>query len=114
MVDFSKLIPRFDNVCTDCGDTFKTAREEETRCTECFFNHTHPESAPGYFTWTKSGARWAAVAKWRNHEDPPEPGVSITVHRKDGSSSEHNIIEVLDTRYDIAGNRLMYCQVNTT
>ena len=112
MVDFSKSIPRFDKLCADCGDTFKTSREEETRCTECFYYHKYPEQAPGYFTWTKTGQTWAAVAKWRDHDDPPLLGAAITVHRKDGTSSEHRIIRLIDSRYDVAGNRLVYCEVS--
>ena len=111
MFDFSQSIPRFDKVCADCGDSFKTAREDETRCTECFYYHKNPEQAPGYFTWKKVGQKWAAVAKCRDNDDPPVPGTVITVHRKDGSATTHTIVEVIDTRYDTAGNRLTFCRV---
>ena len=112
MVDFSKMIPRLEKECTDCGRPFKTSREDETRCTECAYYHSHPESAPGYFTWTKTGSEWAAVAKWRDHEHPPDVGTMITVHRKDGTSSEHAIVENLDNRYSTSGDRLMTCRVS--
>ena len=102
---------RFERICADCGDSFKTAREDETRCTECFYYHQHPEQAPGYFIWTKAGQNWAAVDKWRDHDDPPQVGDIIAVHRKDGSTSDHSIVELLDSRYDTAGNRLTYCRV---
>ena len=112
MFDYSKTIPRFEKQCADCGASFKTAREHETRCSECCCYHDHPECAPGYFTWTKTNAQWVAVARWRDRADPPVNGAVITVHRQDGSSSEHTIIEILDQRYDPSGNRLLRCRVS--
>ena len=112
MFDFSQTIPRFEKECADCGGSFKTAREDETRCTECFYHHQHPELAPGYFTWTKTGSKWATVARWRDHEDPPNVGAMITVHRKDGTASEHTVVEILDTRYNTSGERLVRCRVS--
>ena len=112
MFDFSQTIPRFDKECADCGTSFKSVRADETRCTECFYYHKNPESAPGYFTWTKTDSKWGAVAKWREHEDPPDVGSMITVHRKDGTASEHSVVEILDHRYSMSGELLMTCQVS--
>ena len=112
MFDFSKTIPRFENQCAECGASFKTAREHETRCYECSYYHDHPERAPGYFTWTKTNSQWVATARWRDQADPPEIGAVVTVHRKDGSSSEHAVIEVLDRRYNTSGEHLIRCQVS--
>ena len=112
MVDFSKLIPKEPRDCTECGASFRPIREEATLCLECQYYADHPEMAPKYWTWTqRAGQRWAATARWPDHEDVPSAGEQITVNRRDGSTSVETISNVIGARYDPSGNRIVTCDV---
>lgn len=111
MVDFSKLPKYADFVCDTCGQQDK-GPEGQTTCAQCDFYRTHPEMAPGYFTWTRTAHGWAATATWRDKDPDPAPGTVITVHRKDGTSSQHSVSELLSIRYDTSGNRVVTVQVH--
>ena len=105
--DFSK-IPNMENrTCTGCGQDFRGSGE---LCTECGFYQSHPEEAPGYWTWSRSGTEWKIRAKWLEKESWPEPGTVVTVHRKNGSDSQETILEDGESRYDRAGNMILTCR----
>ena len=53
---------------------------------------------------TAEPSGWSTTAKWREHLPFPDPGAVITVHWKDGSSSEHTVSELRSRRYDRAAN----------
>ena len=114
MVDFDFLNTRTPNPtpCSRCAATFDQISEEQQLCTECQFESDHPELAPQYWTWTRSGSStWTAVATWPDKEPLPEPGDTITVHRRDGSSSEHTITETDGVLYDRSGRPRLHCRV---
>ncbi len=102
--------PRRDITCADCGRQATTRREEDL-CDECSLYRTHPELAPKYWTWTKSGTSWNATCKWPEGEDFPRPGLRIRIHRKDGSVQERSITEMLYHHYDTSGNLKITCTV---
>ena len=110
MTSFKIPPKQHDFTCTGCGQQSR-GPEGSAKCSECRFYESHPEMAPAYFTWTKTGSGWAATAKWREKDPEPEPGAVITVHRKDGSTSEHTVAETTGHRYDTSGNLVLTCQV---
>ena len=107
-----KIPPRNLKVCGDCGEEYRGSEESE-RCTSCHFLMLNPEYAPRYWTWTR-GPRdtWKVTARWPDMDNPPEPGQTITVHRKNGSSSEETISEVGEFRLDRAAEWQITCKVN--
>ncbi len=110
MVNFN-AIPKYHNfTCQSCGQNDR-GPEGSTTCSECRLYLDHPESAPGYFTWTKTSSGWAATALWRDKNPDPQPGTTITVHRRDGSSSEHTTRELLNSHYNTDGNKVVTCTV---
>ena len=106
-----KIPPRSQPaVCAGCEQDFRTTGD--ALCTECRFHQDHPEEAPGYWTWSQRAAgRWGVQAKWRERDPLPEPGTVITVHRKDGTTSQHTIGSHPDTRYDRAANLIITCEL---
>lgn len=111
MVDFNNL-PKYHNLtCQECGQQDR-GPEGSTKCTQCRLYESHPELAPGYFTWTKTANGWAASAKWGDKNPEPEPGTVITVHRKNGSVSQHTVREIRNVHYDIAANRVITVDVD--
>ena len=111
MVDFRypiKLPKMEDRTCTKCGQDFRGSHEV---CSECHFNETHPEMAPGYWTWRSSATGWKIQAKWREKESWPEPGTVVTVHRKNGTASQETIAEVENNYFDRAANLVLVCRV---
>ena len=110
MVDFNNLRSH-TRECVECGAGFRTFREDEDLCTEHSYYRDHPEAAPKYWTWTKGGDEWYIRAVWPDRELEPEVGIEVTVHRQDGSVSDKIIREVLYTRYNNAGDKLVYCRI---
>ena len=106
-----KIPPRSQPaVCPGCGLDFRTTGDE--LCTECRFHQENPEEAPGYWTWTqRSNGQWGGRAKWREKDPLPEPGQVITLHRKDGTTSQRTINSRPDTRYDQAANLIVTCDL---
>lgn len=106
--DFSSL-PRMERrTCTQCGEEFRGSRD---LCQQCEYYRDFPEMAPGYWTWTKSAQGWMIRAVWREKEPWPEPGTAVTVHRKNGTTSQATIREVDHHRYDMAANLVLTCSV---
>ena len=113
MVNFNLLrtFNRFTSfTCSQCGDEDR-GPEGTAICTLCQYYEANPAEAPGYFTWSSNLEGWAATAKWREKEPVPEPGQTVTVHRKDGGSSEHRVRGTLDRRYDPAANLIITLSV---
>ena len=109
MVDFSKLASMAGRECAECGAPFHGTPDDDL-CSGHRYQRDHPETAPGYWTWTRmAGDRWGAAALWRENQPMPEPGDVITVHRRDGSEQERTIAEVRDQTYDTAGNPRVRC-----
>ena len=112
MVDFSKLGPLQQRTCQKCGEDFTTHVQENTTCTQCVFYRNNPEMAPKYWTWTRITKKdWAIIAHWPEKEDPPSPGDTLVVHRKDGSTSVETVKEVLRTSYSTSMRLRVHCQV---
>lgn len=106
MVNFTNL-PKYRRfTCQDCGQTDR-GPEGATLCSQCRRHQEHPEEAPGYFTWTRTGDGWGARAKWRDKDPLPEPGQVIIVHRQDGTNSEQTVARVRNHHYDIAANLIV-------
>ena len=106
--DFSAIPKQADQTCRVCGEEFLGYRNI---CDECSFHEDHPEMAPGYWTWTNSSRGWMITARWREKEEWPESGTSVTVHRKNGTTSQATIEEVESHRYDMAANLVLTCTV---
>ena len=109
--DFSFRIPARQErrTCDTCGQEFIGSR---TTCQECEFYEKFPEMAPGYWTWTRRGETgWNIQASWRESEPWPLPGTTVTVHRKNGTTSRETILEVENTYYDRAVNFNLICSV---
>ena len=93
MVNFNNLPKSTDFTCNTYGQKDR-GPEGQTICAQCRLYEDHPEMRPGYFTWTSTSKGWAATAKWGDNEPEPEPGNTVTVHRKDGSTSVHTVREL--------------------
>lgn len=117
MVDFNALRNAPKTTCPSCGNEFRnTAAEpdpDRDLCAGCQYLRDNPEEADKYWTWRRSGNHWRATASWPEREDPPEPGDRIDVHRRDGSSSRHNVKEILHIRVDSSGRRRVTVSVET-
>ena len=101
--------PRAD-VCEVCGRDFLAT--SDTLCTEFRSRLEHPAWAPGYFRWGKTAPnQWGAQARWKEGSPLPEPGDVITVHKKDGTSSEHTVTTVHETTYDRNLRLIVRCDV---
>ena len=106
-----KIPPRsHDFTCRHCGQTDR-GPEGSTICSECQYYQDHPDQAPEYFTWTGTSEGWAAQANWRERTPHPEPGDLITVHRRDGSTSEHTVVSLRNTHYDRTANLVITLDV---
>ena len=111
MVDFNNL-PKFqDFTCRDCGQLDR-GPEGATLCHLCRYYSEHPEERPGRFTWTRTSNGWAATAKWPDGQPEPEPGTAITIHRKDGSHSQHTVREIRNVHFDHAAHRVITVDVD--
>ena len=112
MFDFS-TITITKRTCVQCGAEFTAVKKEASLCQQCQYYLDNPEQAPKYFTWTKSGSGdgWVITARWPNNEAPPEPGLEVAVHRKDGSSSFQTILETVREGYDYVGERKVWCAI---
>ena len=99
--------------CEDCSQEY-WGSPSSTRCGECRLYHERPELAPKYWTWTGGGPNreWRAVCTWPQKEPFPEAGLQITVHRKDGSTSQETVKEFEFHRYDTAANLKVVCFVS--
>lgn len=108
MVDFSKLGPLTNRTCSRCGQDFRGQADREPICPECDYYRSHPTEAPGYWTWERDGrGQWNIRAYWKEREPSPEPGDTVTVHRRNGSSSRETLHEQLDERFDRSGRRII-------
>ena len=97
-------------ICEDCGRDFLAS--SDTLCTECRSYREHPERAPGYFRWGRIAPKqWGAQARWKENSPLPEPGDVITVHKKDGTSSEHTVTTVHEPAYDRNLRLIVRCDV---
>ena len=106
-----KIPPRYvDRTCGDCGQNYRGPPDSEL-CTECRYYRENPAEAPGYWTWRRSSQGWQVTAKWRDRDPLPQAGDAVTVHRKDGSSSEHTLAEEPEFHYDMAGNKVLRAPV---
>lgn len=102
--DFSKLPKPTERTCTRCGADFRGIRD---LCDQCDFYESHPEMAPGYWTWRSSNQGWMVQAAWPENDPEPEPGTVVTVHRKDGTTSQATLGELDHFRYDMAAQKVM-------
>ena len=111
MIDFANLPEERTLNCNQCGQEFRTFTPRGL-CTECQYYRDNPDQAPKYWTWTRHGdSDWAAVATWPGKDPLPEVGGAITVHRRDGSSSQKTITEVGELQYDTRGRARLRCWV---
>ena len=110
MVNFDEL-KRIPKDCLECGRNFTAVSDEIELCSECRYFRENPEMAPGYWTWTKSRNGWSIRAKQRDDDEMPEPGATVTVHRKNGTQSSETIREVGEHWYDTSGYRVITCEV---
>ena len=96
--------PKSPKTCPDCGQEYQGS-EDDTCCLICSFYRDNPELAPKYWTWTKGPIdSWNAVCTWPEKEALPEPGLQITVHRKNGNTSKEIIDTVRNPWFDRAAN----------
>ena len=109
---FAFPIPgRLQRECVDCGQEFQ-GREDQDACTGCSYLRTHPEARDGYWTWTRGGeGRWDIITFWPKDEPPPEPGATVTVHRRDGTSGRATILEAREPVFNMAGRARLRCLV---
>ena len=110
MVDFANMPKQEEKYCQDCGQQFR-GFPEQPRCTQCHYDSMYPEEAPKYWTWKKRGQNWIISATWPDREPLPNVGETVTVHRKDGSSSDETITEVDRITYDMSGRAKLRCLV---
>ena len=110
MFDFSQIRKREYTLCQDCGDRFR-ALPDEHHCVACQYYRDHPELALKHWTWKKRGQNWTVVATWPDGEPLPLPGDSITVHRKDTTTSTETISEIDGFIYDQFGKPRLHCWV---
>ena len=112
MVDFNRIKDLAKKECVRCGQQFRPIIEDSTLCRDCRFLEENPDQANMYWTWAKRGGEWIASCYWPDRTPDPETGTIITVHRKDGTKSEHPITAVDGVRVDAGAARLrMYCEV---
>ena len=79
--------------------------EDQETCRQCSFYRDHPELAPKYWTWTRGPRNtWRVICTWPEKEDFPEPGLKITVHRKDSSTSQETVKEFDYHHFDTTAN----------
>ena len=111
---FQDLIERMERqvwkACEKCGTEFK-AQPETLICTTCDFQERYPEFQPKRWTWTPMGNQWGIIAVWPPKDADPEVGTTVTVHRKDGSTSQATISEVEGLRAFGTGQFKMFCRV---
>ena len=110
MFDYASIPKRQTLTCEDCGQKFSAIAGNPV-CNECQYDRDHPEEAPKHWTWTRAGSKWTIVATWPYGEPLPNAGDTVTVHRKDGSSSEKAISEVDGIIYDMRGRGRLHCWV---
>ena len=110
--DFPVLARRVNRECAQCGTEFRASPDAQL-CTQCEYYRVHPEMAPKYFTWTKVGSEWGITAHWPEKEPLPEPGDTVTVHRKDGSESTETIAELHSQRYDRTARFTITCRIGS-
>ena len=112
--DWNRLNSMVKKDCTQCGNEFRGLPENEL-CIDCEFKRKNPELNDGYWTWKRAGTdRWDIVAYWPDEGPDPNTGQVVTVHRKDGSSSTAQILEVEGHRYLPNGRRQMQCIVQNS
>ena len=112
MVDFNRIRNLPKRECQRCGKEFRPVIEDSAVCRDCKYLEEHPEQADMYWTWARSGSDWLATCYWPDKTPDPDTGTVITVHRKDGTASQHSITQVDGVRVDMRAARLrMYCQV---
>ena len=103
---FQDLIKKMETevlkTCTGCGEEFKGQPETEL-CIGCEYLERNPELKPKRWTWTKIENQWGVIATWPDKDPRPQPGDRVTVHRKDGNTSEAILREHADTRGTPAG-----------
>ena len=111
-MDFAFRIPsRKKHPCPQCGQEARGEQGDEL-CTQCHFYQSHPEEAPKYWTWTHGpNNTWLATAAWPENEPDPDTGLSITVHRKDGSTSIHTVLALRHRAYDHSARLRVVCEV---
>ena len=103
--------PRVTRNCADCGREFQTITEQDC-CLECEYLREHPLERTKVWTWARVGAQWGIAAYWPERAPLPEVGETVTVNRKDGSSSAATIREVEGIRYLPTGQGRLYCYVS--
>ena len=112
MVDFSRLKSLRHETCQDCGEDFTTHREDAAVCTQCAFYRTNPEMAPKYWAWIRiPNNEWGIAARWPEKDELPLPGDTVVVHRRNGTTSNETIGEVLRTYYSRSLNLQVLCKV---
>ena len=94
-----------NRVCPKCQRDYQGPADSEL-CGECSYYEQHPEMAPGYWTWTRlsydplSHNQWGITTYLPERDQPPQEGLQVTVHRKDGSTSVETIADVSAPVYD--------------
>ena len=96
--------------CEKCGKEFK-GQPETPLCTSCYFLEKYPEFQPKRWTWTKIESQWGVTAIWPDKDPLPEPGETITVHRKDDTTSEVTLREYNETRGTPSGERKVFFHI---
>ena len=102
-----------DRTCQKCGREFHATQKEEWQCSECKYYETHPEMAKGYWTWTQLGDKWGISAYWSQHGEAENelPGTTVTVHRKNGTTSQATITQVRGGSFNRSAEYRVYCYV---
>ena len=106
MADFEKMPMRSRKSCQKCGETFR-GFQDEVICLQCKFYQEHPEEAPGYWKWIGPEQGRRARSTWTENRPLPQPGDTITVHRKDGKASLETVDEVEGLMYQPTGKLLL-------
>ena len=109
--DWGALDRMVSKTCGQCGNEFQGLPDRDL-CIDCEYRRKNPDQNDGYWTWKRAGEnRWDIVAFWPDHEPEPDTGMIVTVHRKDGTASSAEILEIQGHRYLPNGRRQMQCIV---
>ena len=111
MAGFFDNIKLIQKTCAKCAAEYRTIREEEDLCSGCSYYRDNPELAPGYFTWSRFAGEWTAAANWNPNDPEPAQGETITVHRRDGTTSKHRVASHHEGRFDPSGNFIIRLSV---
>ena len=97
--------------CADCGREFTTTSDQDC-CFDCEYLREHPIERTKVWTWHQLGSEWGIAAYWPDQESRPAIGETVTVHKKDGSTSSATIREIEGFRYMPTGQGRLFCYVN--